>query len=212
MLQKSNIDLTIDPTKTALLLLHWQNEIASPGGKRFGDIQASISLSQTIDRTSSVLKISREKGVLIVYVNLCHRQGYPERSPRFFLLDKNYAGLGAWLTETWGVENIDKLKPRRGEIIVYNYSPSAFCYTELDLILRNKGITGLVLSGIATNWVVENTAREGSNIGYFIYTLSDCCNSFNDEMHNWPLINILPKLGVVLDSETYIKILTGNAH
>jgi nicotinamidase-related amidase len=60
------------------------------------------------------------------------------------------------------------------------------------------------LSGIATNWAVETTARDGACIGYFIITLKDCCNSGTEEMHIWPLVNILPALGAVIDSVTFI--------
>jgi nicotinamidase-related amidase len=93
------------------------------------------------------------------------------------------------------------------DIVINNYSSSGFCYTELDLILRSKDITHLVLSGVATNWAVESTARDGSNRGYVIYTLSDCCNSLNQEMHDWRLKNILPALGTVIDSKAYIDAL-----
>jgi nicotinamidase-related amidase len=206
MTQSGDSSQVIDPAKTALLLLHWQNEIVMPDGKRSSKFQARIKESQTIERTQSVLAVTREKGILVIYVNLCHRHGYPERSPGSFNLNESYTKLNAWLEGSWGVENIDQLKPLKNEIIVINYSPSAFCYTELDLILRNQGITDLVLSGIATNWVVENTAREGANRGYYIFTIRDCCNSFNDEMHNWPFIHIFPKLGRVLDSATYIEV------
>jgi nicotinamidase-related amidase len=207
MTQSGDSSQVIDPAKTALLLLHWQNEVVMSGGKRSDKLHARIKDSQTIERTQSVLAVTREKGILLIYVNLCHRHGYPERSPVSFNLNESYTKLNAWLEGGWGVENIDQLKPLKNEIIVINYSPSAFCYTELDLILRNQGITDLVLSGIATNWVVENTAREGANRGYYIFTIKDCCNSFNDEMHSWPFMHIFPKLGSVLDSATYIETL-----
>ena len=108
---------------------------------------------------------------------------------------------------TKDVEIIEQLRPLDDEIVINNFSPSAFAYTELDLILRNKGITHLVLTGMSTNWVIETTARVGACMGYFIYTLEDCCNSSSDDMHNWPMKNILPRLGAVIDSETYIAAL-----
>ncbi len=71
------------------------------------------------------------------------------------------------------------------------------------------GVTDLVLSGVATNWAVESTARDGICRGYFIYTLEDCCLSLNDEMHDWALKNILSVLGAVIDSKTYVAALQG---
>jgi len=201
--------ITIDPAKTALLLLHWQNELAARGGKGAGDMLERLSVSHTIEHTQAVLKTSREKGILVIYVNGSHRPGYPEIAAKPFPMASHLVESGVLIRGTWGAEVIDQLKPRSDEIVIYNYSTSGFCYTELDLILRNKGITDLVLSGLATNWVVESTARDGANRGYFLYTLKDCCNSLNDELHNWTLTNILPSFGVVLDSEAYITALQG---
>jgi nicotinamidase-related amidase len=208
--QKNETAVAIDPDKTALLLLHWQNSVAAPGGKRSGGIPERLEAAHTIEHTQAVIRATREKRMLIVYINACFRPGSPEISAIRLQLASEAARSEAYLKGTWGSENIDQLKPLDNEIVVFNYSSSGFCYTELDLILRNKGITDLVLSGVATNWAVESTARDGYNRGYFIYTLKDCCNSINHEMHNWPLTNILPSLGAVIDSETYIAALQRN--
>ena len=145
--------------------------------------------------------------MLIIYVNACFWPGSPEISAIRLQSASDADRTEAYLKGSWGSENIEPLKPVDGDIVINNYSSSGFCYTELDLILRNKGITHLVLSGVATNWAVESTARDGSNRGYFICTLSDCCNSLNQEMHDWTLKNILPALGAVLDSKAYIDAL-----
>ena len=204
--------LTIDPAKTALLLIHWQKDVAAPGFKHASNHPERLAEAHTIEHTQAVLKASREKGVLVIYVNASHRLGYPEVPTIPAPIFKNIAAHGAHIRGTVGNEVIDQIKPRDDEIVVYNYSPDGFCYTDLDLILRNKGITDLVLSGLSTNWAVETTAREGACRGYFIYTLKDCCNSSSDEMHNWALTNILPRLGAVIDSEAYINALRGYAH
>jgi ureidoacrylate peracid hydrolase len=204
---KSEDYLVIEPTKTALLILHWQKDIAMKGFEHSGNTPERLAAAHTIEHTQSVLRLSREKGVLVVYVNASHRQGYPEVPPKCGQIFRNVVVTGAHIRGSIGAEVIDALKPLDNEIIVYNYNPSSFCYTDLDLILRNKGIIYLVLSGLSTNWVVETTARHGACLGYFIYTLRDCCNSSSDEMHNWSVENILPKLGAVIDSETYISAL-----
>jgi nicotinamidase-related amidase len=203
----NNVTPAIEPAKTALLLLHWQKDIAKPEFEHSRNMPERLAAANTIEHTMEVLQASREKGILVVYVNANHRPGFPElpakRAPMFM----NVASSGAHIRGSRGAEVIDELKPLENEIIVDNYNPSGFCYTDLDLILRNRGIIDLVLSGLSTNWVVETTARHGACLGYFIYTLSDCCNSSSDEMHNWPLANILPRLGAVIDSTAYIDAL-----
>jgi nicotinamidase-related amidase len=199
--------LVIEKAKTALLLLHWQKDIASPEFKHSRNMPERLAETQTIEHTQAALKASRENGVLVVFVNAAHRPGYPELPANKAPIFKNVASGGAHIRGSRDAEVIDELAPIDDEIIVFNYNPSAFCYTDLDLILRNKGITNLLLSGLSTNWAVETTARHGACLGYFIYTLEDCCNSHSDEMHKWPMVNILPRLGAVIDSAAYIAAL-----
>jgi nicotinamidase-related amidase len=196
--------IIINPSKTALLLLHWQNDLAMPSGKLSRDMPQRLAADHTIEHVQSVLKASREKDILVVYVNASHRPGYPEVNTKPTALGGGISQVGALMRGSWGAEVIDQLKPIAEDIIIYNYSTSAFAYTELDLILRNKGITNLVLTGLVTNWVVESTARDATNRGYNIYTLSDCCQGVNEEMHKWSLVNILSAIGSVIDSESYI--------
>ena len=209
MVQKSDGAIAINPPKTALLLLHWQNDLAMPSGRLSRDMPQRLAADHTIDHVQAVLKVSREKGMLVVYVNASHRPGYPEVPPKQSSLSSGIAEAGGLIRGSWGAEVIDQLKPLAEDIIIYNYSSSAFAYTELDLILRNKGITDLVLTGLVTNWVVESTARDATNRGYNIYTLSDCCQGVNEEMHKWSLSNILSAIGSVIDSRSYIAFLHG---
>jgi nicotinamidase-related amidase len=207
MQRKKEETIIIEPDKTALLLLHWQNDVALPSYKHAGDIAKQLSAAHTIENTQAVLKASRDKGIFVVYVNASHRPSFPELPKNSAPIYKNVAANQAHIRGSKGCEVIKQLKPQDDEIIVYNFNPSGFYYTDLDLILRNRGITDLVLSGIRTNWVVETTARDGSCLGYFIITLKDCCNSITAEMHNWPMVNILPRLGAVMDSKAYIAAL-----
>ena len=199
--------IIIDPARTALLLLHWQNELAAPGGKLAGEMLERLAVAQTVEHTQAVLQATRNKGMLIIYVNAGHRQDYPEVPAKRGPLMEQLADMGAMIRGTWGAKVIDDLKPMEDEILVNNYSTSAFCYTELELILRTKGITDLVLTGLVTNFVVESTARDATGRGFFIYTLSDCCHGFTDEMHHWSLTNILPAFGRILTSNEYITAL-----
>ena len=196
--------IKINPTKTALLLLHWQNDLATLSGKLAKNLPGRLAATFTIQSTQAILKASREAEMLVIYVNASHRSGYPEiHSPANSIVVRS----GSLVRGTWGAEVIEELKPIGDDIVIFNYSSNAFSYTELDLILRNKGITHLVLSGLVTNWIVESTARDAVARGYIIYTISNCCQSFSDEMHNWSITNILSAIGSVFDSKTFITIL-----
>lgn len=196
-------NLTIDPKKTALLVLHWQNELIKPDGKLYGPISKTIQSMHIIENTLDALKASRNAGIMIIYVNACHRPSFPEMPKKPAPLAAGLREAQAFIEGTWGTEVIDELAPLKNEIILMNSSTSAFFCTELDMLMRNRGVTDIVLSGIATNWVVESTARDAFNRGYFVYTLSDCCYGSSDEAHNYSLTNVLPLLGAVVSSMDY---------
>jgi nicotinamidase-related amidase len=199
--------ITIDPRKTALLLLHWVNDIADPRGKVADDLPDRMTEAGTIEHTKTVLGVSRKKGMLIIYVNPSHRPGYPEIPAKPCPISSHIAEVGAFVRGSWGAEVIDELKPLESEIVIANYSPSAFRYTEIDLILRNYGITDLVLTGLVTNFVVETTARDAVNVGYSVTILEDCCKAPTDDMHNWTMSNVLPKVATISNSTQYMAAL-----
>lgn len=199
--------LTIDPANTALMLLHWQNDLVSPKGKFAGELPKLIAEANNIENTMAALKASREKGVMVIYVVLSYRPGYPEFPPNIGGIAGHVKEAKAFLKGSWGAEPIDQLKPLENEPIVYNSSSDAFCYTDLELILRNRGIKNLVLTGMCTNFVVESTARESLNRCFSVKVLADCCNSFTRELHNLGIKNILPSFAMITNSKAYIKAL-----
>jgi nicotinamidase-related amidase len=207
MQQSNHSEINIEPARTALLLLHWQNDFAAQGGKLAGNMLDRLAAAHTIEHTRAVLSATRKKGMLVIYVSGVHRPGHPEMPAKLSPMSKMVAASGACLLGTWGAKVIEQLKPLENEIVIYNHSANAFNYNELDMILRNKNITDLVLTGLATNWIIEGTARDGAGKGYFINVLKDCCESHSDELHNWTLNNILPALGAVIDSDSYIAAL-----
>jgi nicotinamidase-related amidase len=202
---------TIDPRTSALLVLHWQNELVKPGGVVSAVFPAVLAAAGTIQRMQEALEASREHGVLVMYVNAIHRKGYPELPPEPAPLAAGLVRMNAFIRGTWGAEVIDELKPLEDEIEISNYATSAFLYNELDLILRNRRITTVVLAGLATNWIVESTARDAFNRGYSVWTLADCCNSPSKEAHDYCVTNTLPLLGVVCGAAEYGEALSAGA-
>lgn len=201
------METSIDPRTSALLILHWQNELVKPGGLVSTPLPGLLAAAGTVQRLQNALQASRERGVQVVFVNASHRRGYPEVPRIPAPLAAGLVESSAFIRGTWGARVIDELEPQEDEIEIANYSTSAFIYTELDLILRNRGITTVVLAGLATNWVVESTARDAFNRGYAVWTLADCCNSSSREAHDYCVRNTLPMLGVVCDSADYVEAL-----
>ena len=94
-----------------------------------------------------------------------------------------------------------------GEDIVEKNRINSFHNTNLKQILEKAGITTLIMTGVATNYVVEATARHASDDDYRVIVAEDCCSSMNQEVHDFSIKNIMPTLGVVTSSAEIIAAL-----
>jgi nicotinamidase-related amidase len=93
-------------------------------------------------------------------------------------------------------------------IVVTKRNWSAFYGTSLDLELRRRGITHLVVGGIATNFGVESTARDGWQGNYTVIVAEDAASSFRSEMHEFAVKNTLPRCSLVRKSDEIIAALS----
>lgn len=101
---------------------------------------------------------------------------------------------------TRGAENPEEIKPQPGDWIVRNYGCDYFYYTDLDILLRANKTVNLYLTGTATTFVINSTTRHGSEMGYAITILEDCCRSFTDEMLDASASQITAQLAGQFDS------------
>jgi len=90
-----------------------------------------------------------------------------------------------FVKDTWGAAIIDELAPQEGDIVIEGKRGfDTFASTNLDFILRSKGITTIVLGGFLTNCCVESTMRTGYENGYQVVTLTDCMAATSSEQHD----------------------------
>ncbi|MDG6904887.1 MAG: cysteine hydrolase [Nitrososphaerota archaeon] len=102
---------------------------------------------------------------------------------------------------TWGWRLVDELKPLPNEVIVNKHRWTAFLGTDLEIILRNKGVKSLILSGVTSNVCVDSTARDAFLHDYYVVFTSDCTASYNEKAHLSTLETIDAHFGVVATSE-----------
>ena len=98
---------------------------------------------------------------------------------------------------TWGATIHEAVSPKEGEPVVTKRAVSAFAGSDLEKLLQTAGITTLILSGVATNFVVEGTAREASDRGYNVVVVGDCCASVSQVAHDSSLTTALPFLATI---------------
>ena len=96
------------------------------------------------------------------------------------------------------------IEPTNDDIVIPKNTASMFIGTNFELLLRNAGITTIVITGIATEFGVESTARDASNRGFFPVIITDAVSSFNQEAHNRSLEN-LKSMAILLTKEEIIS-------
>jgi nicotinamidase-related amidase len=165
--------LSLDAKKTALLVMDFQADVLA----RFGEKMAAA-----IERTATLLMAARGVKLPVVYVCVGFRPGYPELNPRNATFAA-VASTGRFVVTTPGADIVPALKPEPGDVVVIKHRVSAFAATDLDLVLRAKGVEALILTGIATSGVVLSTLRHAADADYQLYVAKDCCADMDDEVH-----------------------------
>lgn len=201
----------IATSRLAVLALDLQNDIAHPDGK----LSASGSAAQAAERgvlarAARVLEGCRAAGLPIGHVRVAFRPDYHDlhsRSPRF----DGVRRAGALQIGTWGTEFCDPVAPAEGEVVFTKQSVNPFLTTGLANWLNRRNVEEIVLFGVATNQVVEATARHGDDIGLSVTVLEDCCAAGSAEMHAFAAERMLPIFARVTGSQAFLDGLSGSA-
>ena len=151
------VDFKIDPKRTALLVFDMINDFVKKGAPF-----ATPEALEIIPRLKKLIEHCRSKKIPVIYACQVHR---PDCSDMGLLADiwppiKEKKGL---IQGTEGVEVYNEIKPKGGDIIVWKHRYSAFYNTDLEIILRNKGVDTLIITGGTMNIGCETTARDALN-------------------------------------------------
>lgn len=192
--------------KSALLFLDLQNEMIDPNGKIGAHgLAAAAAANNVVANAANALATARAAGIDVVHVRLGFRPDYSDCAsvaPRIATLKAN----GAAVIDTWGTEFPDELTPAGGELVVTKQCVNPFFNTPLLGWLKERGIERLFFGGVATNLVVEMTARAADDAGFAPVVLSDLCAAPNAEMHAFSLERIVPIFGTVSDSAEFARL------
>ncbi len=203
------MDAQTDPATSALLVLHYQNGLVRHEGVfAFSGTADQVEKHNCLEKTAAVLEACRRAGMPVIYVNIEFRPGFPELKKPTYPLIESIQERNAFIRGTWDAAVPDEIKPEPEDIIVINFDSSAFSHTDLDCILRAKGVRQLFLAGIATNWIVESTTRYGAELGYDVTVLEDCCQGFSDELHDFAIEKTLPYYASIMKSADFVATLS----
>jgi len=129
-----------------------------------------------------VVKAAREAGVAVMHTPITFAEGYGELTGHPYGILKGVVDNRAFRKGSWGAAIVDALKPQEGDIVIEGKRGlDAFPSTNLDFILRSKGIRTVVLAGFLTNCCVESTMRSAYERGFDVITLKDCTATVSQE-------------------------------
>ena len=204
--------MSIDPTRTAVVLIEYQNDFTSEGGALHGAVQGVMESTGMLENTRRLVDAARAAGATIVHAPITFAPGYNEISAHPYGILKGVVDSTAFVKGEWGAEIVDTLAPAAGDIVVEGKRGlDTFATTNLDFILRARGIDTIALGGFLTNCCVESTMRTGYEKGYRVITLSDCVAATSAEEHDNALSYDYPMFSEVTTADALIGDLKGAA-
>jgi len=201
--------MSIDPKTTAVVLIEYQNDFTTEGGVLHGAVSEVMEKTDMLTHTREVVEAARKAGATVMYAPITFAEGYGEITKHPYGILKGVVDGHAFVKGSWGAAIVEDLAPTAGDIVVEGKRGlDTFASTNLDFILRSKGITTLVLGGFLTNCCVESTMRSGYENGYQVITLSDCVAATSVEEHENALKYDYPMFSQPMTAREFVEELT----
>ncbi|QHA02519.1 isochorismatase family protein [Streptomyces broussonetiae] len=181
---------------SALLVMDVQRAIV--------DIADTDPGSGYLPRLRRAIDGARAANIPVIYVVIALRPGFPEVGTRNRALAA-IARDGLFVEGAPGTEIHPEIAPQPGEVVVTKKRASAFSGSDLDVVLRARGIDSLVLTGIATSAVVLYTLCQANDLDFGLTVLSDACLDTDPETHRVVVERLFPQWADVVAVDDWLK-------
>ena len=219
-------EITIDTSRTAVIVVDMQNDFGSKGGM-FERAGIDISgIQRAVAPTARVLEAARNTGMKIVYLKMAYQPDLSDLGPPGSANRERHLQLGVGqvvtapdgsesrilVRDTWNTDILDQLKPQHGDTVIYKTRFSGFYGTDLHERLQAMGIQYLIVTGCTTSICVESTVRDAMFRDYLCVLLSDCTDEpigagLSRSNHDASLLSTEALLGWVSDSHRFVAAL-----
>ncbi len=204
--------MSLDPAETALVLIEFQNDFTTEGGALHGAVEDVMASTNMLANTAAAIEKARAAGATVIHAPISFAEGYGEISAHPYGILAGVVESNAFVKGSWGAEIIDDVAPREGDIVVEGKRGlDAFASTNLDFILRSKGLRNIALGGFLTNCCVESTMRSAYERGFNVFTLTDCLAATSQEEHDNAITKDYPMFSHPVTSAEFLDSLADDA-
>ena len=183
--------MTIAPRRSAVLALHWQVNVIKPEGFFGPMLSGPVARSGVVQRAVRFHGSVRAAGVMVIFARFTVPAGEGGLVRNTELMRAVGDAQGAFRPDAAGAQLIEEMSTlSQRDRVVDNQKLSGLAGNDLPGWLAKRGIDTVFVTGVATNLVVEQTARHGTDLGLTVHTVSDCVAAANDTVHSASLANL----------------------
>ena len=199
-----------DPKTTAVVLIEFQNDFTSDGGALHGAVEDVMASTHMLENAKRVADQARTAGATVIHAPISFADGYHEITDHPYGILAGVVDNKAFVKGTWGADIVDDLTPQADDIVIEGKRGlDTFASTNLDFILRSKGIKTVALGGFLTNCCVESTMRSAYEKGFDVVTLTDCVAATSQPEHDNAIQYDYPMFSRPMTSEEFTSSLQG---
>ncbi|OWV98911.1 isochorismatase [Rhizobium sp. R72] len=180
----THLTIPYDTANTALLVVDPYNDFISEGGKIWSRIQAVAEANNCVQHMAQILEAARAVKMPVFFaMHHRYREGDYENWKFIAPIQRAAWHRKSFAFGTWGGEYRAEFVPAAGETVAQeHWCSSGFANTDLDNLLKRRGIQRVIVIGLIAHTCIEATVRFAAELGYDVTVVSDAVADYSDEM------------------------------